>query len=314
MSPAGGGIPAGAVITRIASATDVVISTPITFAFALDTQITFGAAPQRKLTLAGTNSDSNTLAAVIPNASDGGVVGVTKSGTGKWVLTGNSTYTGTTDVTGGTLLINGNHTGTGVTTVAVGGTLGGTGSLGGNLIFAEGGNFVTEFVSGMIDPLAVAGNFDLSALANSLTVTGAGTGTSWVIATYGGQLAGTFENITSGFTVDYGTGFNSQITLNASGPGGVAGDYNQNGVVDAADYVLWRNSLGPGSLPNEGGISPGVVDTADYNFWRSRFGATSGAASALGAHAVPEPTGAFIIAGIVFGLSGFICRRHRVTR
>jgi hypothetical protein len=69
----------------------------------------------------------------------------------------------------------------------------------------------------------------------------------------------------------------------------VAGDYNNNGIVDAADYVIWRKRLGPGSLPNEGGISPGVVDTADYNFWRSRFGATSGSGSALGESAVPEP-------------------------
>jgi hypothetical protein len=69
----------------------------------------------------------------------------------------------------------------------------------------------------------------------------------------------------------------------------VAGDYNSNGIVDAADYVIWRKRLGPGSLPNEGGISPGVVDTADYNFWRSRFGATSGSGAALGAGSVPEP-------------------------
>jgi hypothetical protein len=69
----------------------------------------------------------------------------------------------------------------------------------------------------------------------------------------------------------------------------VAGDYNNNGIVDTADYVIWRKKLGPGSLPNEGGISPGVVDQADYNFWRSRYGATSGSGAALGASAVPEP-------------------------
>jgi hypothetical protein len=75
---------------------------------------------------------------------------------------------------------------------------------------------------------------------------------------------------------------------------GVAGDYNSNGVVDAADYVIWRKKLGPGSLPNEGGISPGVVDAADYNFWRSRFGATSGSGAALVDSAVPEP-GALVL-------------------
>jgi fibronectin-binding autotransporter adhesin len=310
MSPAGGGIPAGAVITRIASPSDVVISTAIPFAFSLDTQITFGAAPERTLTLTGSNSDSNSLAAVIPNASDGGVVGVSKSGTGKWVLTGNNTYTGATNVTGGTLLVNGTHTGTGITTVAGGGALGGTGSLGGNLILDEGGSLVTEFVSGLIDPLAIAGNLNLSALANSLTVTGTGTGTSWVIATYTGSLTGTFESITSGFSIDYGSGSNSQITLSA-GPMGVPGDYNQNGVVDSADYVLWRNSVGPGSLPNEGGISPGVVDTADYNFWRARFGATSAAGSGIGGSLVPEPGSLYAIAAALVGLVGTGTRRRR---
>ena len=48
-------------------------------------------------------------------------------------------------------------------------------------------------------------------------------------------------------------------------PAGVLGDYNDNGVVDAADYVLWRND--PTSLENEG-ASPGMVDQADYTFWR----------------------------------------------
>jgi hypothetical protein len=154
----------------------------------------------------------------------------------------------------------------------------------------------------MIDPLAITGNVDLTALANSLNVTGTGTGSSWVIATYGGSLTGTFENITSGFTVDYGTGSNSQITLNLAGPGGVPGDYNQNGIVDAADYVLWRNNLGAGSLPNEGGISPGMVDADDYNFWRSRFGATSGGGSGFGSGNVPEPASIVLFGLALYGL------------
>ena len=260
------------------------------------------------MTLTGTNTGNNTLASVVPNASDGGVVGVTKSGAGKWVLTGNNTYTGATNVDEGTLLINGNHTGAGNTTVAAGAALGGTGSLAGAVLFEEGSTFLTEFVSGMIDPLAISGNVDLSALANSLSVIGTGTGSSWVIATYGGALTGTFENITSGFSVDYGTGSNSQITLNLAGPMGVAGDYNQNGIVDAADYVFWRNNLGAGSLPNEGGISPGFVDAEDYSFWRSRFGFTSGAGAGLGSSNVPEPASFVLIGLALFGLAG-VARR-----
>lgn len=68
-------------------------------------------------------------------------------------------------------------------------------------------------------------------------------------------------------------------------PVGVAGDYNNNGVVDAADYVLWRKG---GPLQNEVDV-PGTVNSADYTAWRARFGNTSGTGSAVGPAAVPEP-------------------------
>lgn len=58
----------------------------------------------------------------------------------------------------------------------------------------------------------------------------------------------------------------------------VPGDYNQNGVVDAADYVAWRNSAG---------------STADYNIWRTHFGETASDAAPSSAEplsaAAPEP-------------------------
>ena len=67
-------------------------------------------------------------------------------------------------------------------------------------------------------------------------------------------------------------------------PPGVQGDYNGNGIVDGADYVLWRKG---GALQND--PTPGT-QAADYTFWRSRFGATSGSGSGLGGATVPEPT------------------------
>jgi len=74
----------------------------------------------------------------------------------------------------------------------------------------------------------------------------------------------------------------------------VLGDYNQNGVVDAADYTVWRNNLnGPAtSLPNRNPANTGNVNQADYTYWKSRFGATTGSgggALAAGGAAVPEP-------------------------
>jgi hypothetical protein len=66
---------------------------------------------------------------------------------------------------------------------------------------------------------------------------------------------------------------------------GVPGDYNGNGVVDAADYVLWRNG---GPLQNEVN-TPGIVDASDYSAWRARFGNTSGSGSSVNGGVVPEP-------------------------
>ena len=91
---------------------------------------------------------------------------------------------------------------------------------------------------------------------------------------------------------------------------GVAGDYNDNGAVDAADYVVWRKQLvsNPGqTLPNDATLG---VDFDDYITWRANFGNStpSGAAAA-----VPEPASA-LLAGLltvlmVFGRIRFATRR-----
>src|SRR5690606_30966986 len=52
----------------------------------------------------------------------------------------------------------------------------------------------------------------------------------------------------------------------------LAGDFNGNGVVDVADYVVWRNNLGADeSILNGGGDNSGSVDVGDYVLWKSQF-------------------------------------------
>jgi len=76
--------------------------------------------------------------------------------------------------------------------------------------------------------------------------------------------------------------------------GGVAGDYNGNGIVDAADYTKWRDTLGDTVEAGTGadGDGNGTVGPEDYTFWMDRFGNTSGSGSGAngGAQAVPEPS------------------------
>jgi hypothetical protein len=52
------------------------------------------------------------------------------------------------------------------------------------------------------------------------------------------------------------------------------GDYNENGVVDAADYVLWRDTLGKSVPASYGadGDGDGIIDTDDYGVWKAHFG------------------------------------------
>jgi hypothetical protein len=64
----------------------------------------------------------------------------------------------------------------------------------------------------------------------------------------------------------------------------LAGDYDGNHVIDAADYVVWRNWLGT-TTPLPGDVTPGLVSTDDYDVWRKNFGRSV----ASGAAAVPEP-------------------------
>jgi hypothetical protein len=90
---------------------------------------------------------------------------------------------------------------------------------------------------------------------------------------------------------------------------GVPGDYNSNGVVDAADYVIWRENNGTSfQLQNEvSGTTSAQVTVDDFDAWRARFGNVSGAGAANSA--VPEPMTALLAWLCVLSLS--VTRRTR---
>ncbi len=98
-------------------------------------------------------------------------------------------------------------------------------------------------------------------------------------AIFGGaisSISGTFQSIVAptfdGQTVylAYGTG---QVMLQV-GEANFPGDFNHDGRVDAADYVVWRKT--------------GINGQQGYDTWRSNFGATIGSSVSTSA-AVPEP-------------------------
>ncbi|MDZ4818031.1 MAG: hypothetical protein SGJ20_03560 [Planctomycetota bacterium] len=94
---------------------------------------------------------------------------------------------------------------------------------------------------------------------------------------------------------------------------GLPGDFNADGSVDAADYVVWREKLGTtfplNSNADDTGASAGVVDVADYDLWRANFGRTSQNASAT-LTAIPEPYSAVHLLGTALAFA-FRGRRNR---
>jgi hypothetical protein len=79
---------------------------------------------------------------------------------------------------------------------------------------------------------------------------------------------------------------------------GLLGDYSDDGIVDAADYVLWRKN------PSDYGAN-------GYDVWRDNFGNIApGSGSGLGGNsAVPEPA-----AGLLFVIAGLVALATRCRR
>ncbi|WP_442484151.1 LamG-like jellyroll fold domain-containing protein [Aeoliella sp. SH292] len=71
------------------------------------------------------------------------------------------------------------------------------------------------------------------------------------------------------------------------------GDFNGDGIVNLADYTVWRDNLGAANenALNGAGSGNNVVDAADYALWKSQFGVGAGGLASVtsGHSAVPEP-------------------------
>jgi len=99
----------------------------------------------------------------------------------------------------------------------------------------------------------------------------------------------------SHFTVDIRTPwswiFLSEFVIDGTSIGGLTGDYNGDGSVDAADYVVWRKN--------------DINGQQGYDDWRTNFGALSGGGGSNSV-AVPEPSPI-----VLFGIGALLLRARR---
>jgi fibronectin-binding autotransporter adhesin len=195
-------------------------------------QLTLGSADTGGLTLSGTFTleRSGTLAVANPLTTISGPVvgtgfGLTKAGVGTLLLTGSSSYSGPTAVTGGGLLVDG-QLGNTALTVNSGGLVGGSGSLGGGLTFANGALLAFDPVSSGLQLLAADNVSFLNAA--SFGVASLRTRTGEAIA-WSGIADGTYT-LLANTTTDFGAlGITNFGAGNAYDIGGGRTAYFQNG-------------------------------------------------------------------------------------
>jgi hypothetical protein len=127
-----------------------------------------------------------------------------------------------------------------------------------------------------------------------------------------GSLSGTFSSIVLP-TLAAGLQWNaSQLYATGAISVNLLGDYNGNGVVDAADYVVYRATLGTsGTALAADGNGNGVIDAGDYDVFRSSFGHQAGSGAGVSGAAVPEPAAVWLIAMGVVAIVGGGWRKGR---
>ena len=120
-------------------------------------------------------------------------------------------------------------------------------------------------------------------------------GTNWIsrhVGTHPALASGMLEVGVWGGTFGTLAGATAQFDWAEVILGVPAGDYNEDNIINAVDYTLWRDTLGRQVTAWSGadGDGDGMVTAADFDVWKQNFGKTIpnlGGAGSLAA--VPEP-------------------------
>ncbi len=225
--------------------------------------VAFSGAGPRTLTLSGSNTGNNTLAASIGNSAS--ATSVVKSGAGTWLLSGTQTHTGPTAVSAGRLIVTGSITSSAVT-VASGASLCGTGSLGGAVT-----------ISGSIAPgengagaMTVANNLAFTSTGSyECSIEGAAAGSAYDQLAVTGTV--TLGNAILAMTLAYGpTAGQTYTIIDNDGTDAVTGTFN--GLPEGSRIILSFNATSYYcSITYRGGtgndVAVAVVSVATDYYW-----------------------------------------------
>jgi autotransporter-associated beta strand protein len=232
-------------------------------------------------TLNQTAGTTLTVGGLISSTGNGTL---SKSGAGTLVLSGANSYAGATSVTAGVLSIAGASAGLGAGNVTVQGATSALSISSGVGDAIDDGATVNLFGGGT-SGVADQGYADLGAGINEAVGSLLLNGVVQPNGTYGSSLSSATFKLNEYFA---GLGI---LTV---GPTIFAGDYNDDGTVDSADYVVWRKFQGTSAvLPND--PHGGTIGAAQFDTWRANYGQMEMPGSGANGGTVPEPSSIILL-------------------